>query len=396
MTEVIFEGPLSDAGVSELAIAILKEQEYTNVGELVGLDFTDFIAMGIKGKSAQILAQTFGRRSRSAGAGVLEERVGSPDSPVRVEVSMPKTFEQMNVQELLAHLVANPGDTEALGALRRKDAVFAAAAKTDEWVIPVECEDTKGPVSMDIEATLAYLAYLGKKGASRQRMFRSRRPISIEQVLGITETGMIHPLFEGCVIQDGLDQWGCDWSGVNRTLMRAILWARRTNHTLFPRTIDPIDAHDELTLSPMNRRWSAIWADYNFALGKEDPAAVAITLAVPKDTGDSSAARSVLGVILTAKVNLESAVREMSLGDSTVTGSDRVVTGVYDNLVASGSDMVFRDVIVLGSAVITGSDINGTVWLAPGATIRCSGSDMRLKQYRRNWQQLADQVHVVM
>ncbi|QQS15414.1 MAG: hypothetical protein IPK84_03525 [Candidatus Moraniibacteriota bacterium] len=382
---IFFEEALREVGVSDVAIAALIDNEYTDVSQLTNLDVNDFLALGIKGRPASLLAEKFGRRS---GGQSVDLDQSTSKQPIKVEVSLPKSFDQMGTSELLSQL-ADTSNADALSTLLGKPEVIAASARTDSWAIP-----GTGGTKLDVDATMAYIRYLGKPGATPQRLYQGRRPKSIHVILGVVEKTLVNP-FTGEPVVEGLDASGNDWSKTDRILMKAILWARFTRHRFFPAAIDPFSAFEEISQQPLPRRWQGILDDYNAAVEDEDPAALGVSLAwkAPTATNTNGKGDTIGGVAAEqrtrgAALDPESFVRAKCQGAGTLSGMDSKLVGVFSTVAVSGMNQSVC-VIVLDSFKVSGMNQSGVVYLAPGAVTKGSGMGNTISIERKSWEQLA-------
>lgn len=147
-------------------------------------------------------------------------------------------LERKSERDLLKCLAIDLKNITALHTLRAKPLVQSARIKTERWV--VRDQDNK----LDAEITYNYLVFLNKPTAIPQTNFHNRRTVTIEMALGMNTDVLRHPLFEGKMITDGLDEFGSDWSNVPLEVMNALLWARTTGHPLFPKNVDGAKAFD--------------------------------------------------------------------------------------------------------------------------------------------------------
>lgn len=387
MSTPSFEETLREAGVSDAAIAALTENEYTDIGQLANLDVNDFLALDIKGRPALLLAEKFGKRSN----GQVAVQESFAQQPIKVEVSMPKSPDQLGTSELLSQLASDPNNADMLAALLAKPDVLAVSSKTDSWVIP----GVDGESKLDVNATMAYICYLGKSGATPQRTYQGRRPKSIHVILGIVEKTLLNP-FTGEPVVEGLDASGNDWSKIDRTLMKAILWARVTRHGFFPTAIDPFSAFEEISQQPLPRRWKNILDDYNAAVEDEDPTALGVSLLWKASADASTNGRggdTAGGVAAEQRTrgsvfDSESFVRAKCQGAGTLSGMDSKLVGVFSTVAVSGMNQSVC-VIVLDSFKMSGMNQSGVVYLAPGAVTKGSGMGNTISIERKSWEQLA-------
>ena len=373
-----FNEALRNVGVSEEAINLLAENEFSELPQLSGLDLEDFLRIGIKGNSARVLAEQFGRRA-------VEQASAQAAQPLKVEVTLPKSIEQMSITELLQFLGSEPGNKEVLAILLAKPDVSVASAKTDSWALPA-LENAAG---MDIEGTLAYINYLGKSGSVPQRVYRGRRPKSIYVILGIVEKTMVNPFFDELLVE-GLDSLGNDWSAVDRVLMKAIIWARATKHRFLPATIDPFSVFEEISGVTLPKRWQAILDDYSAALEEDDPVALGISLTAKSvKSAKPEFATSIVEELPAKKNDPEMLVRTKSLGNGDISGVNGVLTGVFDTIDVSGVGGRV-DVVVIRRACVSGVNLTGSLRLAPGAKLDSSGVNNTIATKRLSWEQLSE------
>lgn len=240
---------LLDAGVSEVAIAILEEEELTTEAALArGYTYEAFIAMKIKAGSARILADLYAPKFDA------KSQTAASAAPPHVTVQMQKSVTEMNVGELLASLATNSSDDDLFDELTSRSQYLEALTKTDEVAVVAKSG------GLDDKATGRYWQYL-KRGAP-QRQFNRQKTMSLEKALGRQEKELVHPLFEGETIYMGLDSFGNDWTDVDRERMRAAYWARTNGHRLFPANPDALDSFEELSAEKLSKRWQSILEDY--------------------------------------------------------------------------------------------------------------------------------------
>lgn len=341
--------------------------------------------LGVKGRSADILVEKFGGQPSNQST-VSEQPV---PQPIKVEVSLPKSFDQMGTSELLLQL-ADASNADALSTLLGKPEVIAASARTDSWAIP-----GTGGTKLDVDATMAYIRYLGKPGAAPQRLYQGRRPKSIHVILGVVEKTLVNP-FTGGPVVEGLDETGNDWSDVDRALMKAISWARVTRHRFFPTAIDPFSAFEEISQQPLPRRWQNILDDYNAAVEDEDLTALGVSLLwrASADTNTNGRGGDTAGGVAAEQrtrgsvFDSESFVRAKCQGAGTLSGMDSKLVGVFSTVAVSGMNQSVC-VIVLDSFKVSGMNQSGVVYLAPGAVTKGSGMGNTISIERKSWEQLA-------
>lgn len=389
-----FKEEVLKTGATIAAYERLLDNEYESIDELAGLSPQDYIQMGIKGKSARTLAEAFNDSE--------DEELTEKQLPMKVEVSMPKTFDQMGTVELLTVLMTESNNADALSALLARPDVVLATSKTNNWGI-----SPKG--NLDAELTAAFIRYLGKPGSTVQRMYKGQRPKNIHVILGIIEKSLINPFNENELLVEELDSFGNDWSKVDRNLMRAILWARTTRHSFIPPNLDPFSAFENITSDPLPRRWSEILIDFEAAVEEGDPEATMINLSrkpevmdqqkkpnSPHDEGITSDSHGAswedvkdLGkrMFQGQQDSAEESVRKRCLGDIDVDSMDSQVNGVFTNVKIDCMDCKIK-AIVLKSFRCSCMDIEGNLWLAPGASIKSSTMDSSLKIRRASWEEL--------
>lgn len=246
-----FDKALTEAGASVDAIKTLKDNEITNLDELKKLDLDKLLKMGVKMGSAQKLVDKLGEKK--------VENIAT---------------DKMSVEELLKYLIVNPKHEKALEALKGNKLVQESEqkAQTSRWA--AVGEDKK----LDPAITVAYLNYL-KKGGKPDTIFKDKHLKLLEVALGNTEeTVWYHPLFESEQIVDGIHN-NLDWTTVDQELLKALLWARRTNHKDFPKDPDAFQLHEKAVVKPLtDPRLKKILTDFKLALEEEEATAKVITL----------------------------------------------------------------------------------------------------------------------
>ncbi len=344
-----------------------------------------------------------------------------PAIPQKIEVTVPKSPDQMTAVELLKQLAGNPQDIEALTLLRTKEPIASASRITDEWAIRKD-----GVLSAEL--TLAYCLYLGKTGARTQRQYKGGRPTTIENAMGIKEKALRHPLIEGDIIQEGMDSYGNDWTNVPRELMKALLWARVTGHQRFPRTFDPTSVFYEISATPLSPRWAGILSDYQAAVADEEPGTeINLTWNEKKAARDPKAkpgnepARmkneaeeqqgrptkrdfeelkeglgGLVGILSGAggksdgkEESAENYVRARLQGNAQSSGVDSTITGVFSNIVIGGVNCKFM-AIALNTVKVSGVGASGIIYTGPEASVKITGVGMTVQQKSRSWEQLKE------
>jgi len=174
--------------------------------------------------------------------------------PTQVIVQMDKPVSEMTVPDLLQALESDQTDEDVYDELVTRDAYTIAATKTEDVAVPAEGG------GLHAAQTAKYWQFL-RKGAP-QRTWQGQRTVTLEKALGRVEKLLYHPLFTNSTIYMGLDEYGRDWSGVDRTRMAAAYWARTTGHSLFPKDPDPLDVYAELAATELKERWVSIVTDY--------------------------------------------------------------------------------------------------------------------------------------
>lgn len=366
-----FVQSLVNAGVSTAALNILKENEFTSTDQLANFTYDQLIAMGIKPVSAEAIARNFGKKPEATN--------GTQAFPAEVKLVAEKTIQTMKPSELMEYLVQNPHDAEALTQLKSISPVKEAAARADNWAIQ---KDHK----LDVTTTLDYCRYLGKFGSSVQVGYKGGICTSLESILGIVEKALLHPLKDDELIHEGIDSLGNDWTNIPREIMRALFWARKTNHRLWPKNSDAYDIFHQINVPNPKGRWENIIQEFDAAVADQKPETF-FTLSV-----DPSLLNKIGKILksVPSDGDLETYVRSNSSGPKNVNGSGNNIKGVYDSLTVHGSGCNFKKVVVLGSVNIQGSGHSGVIYYLKGVPVKMSGSGNDVDTIQKTWDQLAE------
>ena|GEM_PF-919071 len=324
-----------------------------------------------------------------------QEQAAPTSQPQTIKVVMDKSYDQMDLIELLEKLNAETY-AEIRSHLDRNQRVQAASMKADgKWVVV-------GERGINVGATLRYITHLNKRFSSAQREFEGARPTTLDRALGIDDRPIISFL-TGRPVQ-GPDENGFDLTTLpedRRDLPEAGLYAASIGHPMFPKTIDPYEHASQLFEPTLNKRWKTILDDYRTALADGDPQATRISRYWPADvpldrTFDAVNLTFNVMVNAPATPDYEAMVREAAMGDCRRQGMSVVVRGgVYKRLVISGMSPSIQGVVVTEGGSISGMSASGTVYAPPGVSVSVNGMSSNVDVHNVSWKKLAEILHLV-
>lgn len=187
-------------------------------------------------------------------ATTVQGQKGQP--AINVTVQQAKEIGDMSPGELLNLLATEPDNDDAYDALVSHPRVQPLLKKTDRIM-----SANKGG-GFDLARTQTYWRRLRSPNSKPISKFLGFRLVTIDKALGRVERTLLHPLFAGEFINAGVDDYGLDWTEVDRDHMEAALWARTTKRIEFPRDPDPYEAYEQLASEELNTRWQTILDDY--------------------------------------------------------------------------------------------------------------------------------------
>jgi hypothetical protein len=321
----------------------------------------------------------------------------APKEPISVEVKFPKDEDpaKMELPELLAYLAANPDSLDELSdALLNKKTFKKALRKTTNVAIP----NKDG--GLDVGQTVAYVTTLAKDGARVQREVNGQRPVTLEKALGLKVRPLSHPLTGEKIT--GPDENGLDYGDLPEKFLRALKWARETNHQAWPKHVDIYEHGPELFEETLNRRWANILSDFEHALEDEDEKAMGTsrywTEPVRKRAASqrSSAPQDRTFVVVAPPLQPQRSddyyrklLADNSSGDFRGSGmSTRVPHGIYDYLDVSGMSAYVDNAIVLGGGSVSGMSPAGKIYVPHGVRVSVSGMSASVSVMRRTYEEL--------
>ncbi len=147
---------------------------------------------------------------------------------------------------------------------------------------------------------------------------------------------------------------GLDYSQLDEELRFAVIWARLTNHPLFPQPVRLAEDGAALFDSPLLAPRNLILRDYWSALDSQQAQAVAVPLEEGqlKDQGQFQPK---------SRNNYESIARHYAREKDIVLQSYQTVEGIYNQLEVLGCAINLKRVVILDKVNLIGSNISGTI-----------------------------------
>ena len=165
-----------------------------------------------------------------------------------------------------------------------------------------------------------------------------------------------HPL-TGEPIQ-GTDEAGLDYSQLEAQLRKAVIWARVTNHPLFPKQVRLAEDGYALCTKPLPTPWDLILRDYWTAVERQETSAQGVRLEYDEsELGDQVEFQP------QSLKNYESIVRHHARDKYVAIHSFQTLEGIYNQLEVVGCDINLKSVVVLERANLVGSNISGTIMI---------------------------------
>ncbi|WP_139279051.1 hypothetical protein [Seinonella peptonophila] len=180
-----------------------------------------------------------------------------PQQPQKIEVKVEetKTPDKMFLPELLAALVKdNYADLRPFIEDHCQVQTAVNKAKDGAWVIPGSEAGT-----IDVEQTMWYVNHLAERDTYWQREVDGRRPVTLQQALGIESRSYFNPFTKSGV----KGPWeGYDFSQLDENLHEALVWASTISHKAWPKVIDEYTHLPEVFAKTLAPRWQEIFDDY--------------------------------------------------------------------------------------------------------------------------------------
>lgn len=305
-----------------------------------------------------------------------------------LRVKVDRSYREMTtLRELLEALMEWPDDhIEVLPYIKAHHQVRAVNDKSrGAWVIL----NSEGGI--DLELTLAYVAQLGQLHAVAQWKFKERRPVTLDEALGINRRALIHPFTHQGL--QGPDANGFDLSRCDVELIEALLWASATGHSAWPQQIDVYSCTEQILANSLPRRWALVLEQYGEAKAKNDGNRLVNPYwpdGVQMDTVLNLAIHFGFGGSKVATVNYQQLLEEVAQGACHHSGMASVINGgVYDTIHVSGMAATINGAIVLRGGNITGMSASGTIYAPPGVSIRVSGMAASVRIVNESREELA-------
>jgi hypothetical protein len=315
----------------------------------------------------------------------------SDQPPLLTTVRIERNYDEMSLRQLLETIIADPDVyPNAVRCIRTHRELRPVVSKTHKWVVPVN--DTG---EIDLEATLRYVTQLSKPHSTVQRIVEGRRPISLDHAMGVNDQPLIHPV-TGRLVQ-GPDDNGFDWSSLDRELLEAVIWARKTGHRRLPDLeSDVFGWSEQLFQDPLPRRFRDILDDYRNARRERVSTVDGIRADWPEDLPHDDIYTFFAATAVA--VDYEALVRQAARLAAPYRGTGMGITvsgGVYTTVNLSGMSAYLNGPVVLDGGTIKGMGASGTVYMPPGRSVSVSGMGAHVQVVNQTWKQLAERLGLV-
>ncbi len=374
-------------------LAPLSDKDVRVVAKLSSGEIAQLISVSKPELKRKSMAYAIEILSRLRAAGYKEEDRNVPSAQQPQQLVLKPTIEQMGLPDLISLCFHDLSKKrEAWGILSKKEEYIAATKKTSAlaWVI-------NG--NLDIERTVNYIFLMSDPLTVKQipKRDKGERLISLPEALGIETRSYFHPL-TGKVLR-GPDQYGIDWVvELSPEYHQAAIWALvdPTCH------IHPGDSYNNaLELLKGEGVWSLIMAQYWQALDENNSYAKSVSIYADTKT-NLDAGKKTYSATQSVKVTQEDEnyYRELllaqSLGNESLRGYNKKITGIYNHLNVSGYNQYLDRVVCLQGLNISGYDNSGTVILPPGKKVSNSGYQNNVNIERcKSWREVAIRAELI-
>ncbi len=377
------EEPLTEEVLNLLEnLEPLSLKDLDLVAKLTTVEIGKFIQNSFPNKSRKALDIASKLKAELERYGYGHSHSKASTAKQEVIVKLEKNPEQMSLKELLSAVVTAPDrGVELLPYIKQTREYIAAATKT-KYLAKIR------DGHLDVNGTIEYVQNLSQPYSRVARPTEGERFQTLESALGVGSRVIIHPL-TGDPIQ-GADEAGLDYSQLDEELRKAVIWARVTNHPLFPQPVRLAEDGYALFASPLPTPWDLILRDYWTALECQEPLAIAVRLEYDEDElGDASLLKP------KSPPNYESLVRHHARGKYVVVQSYQTVEGIYNQLEVIGSNINLKRVVVLERANLVGSNISGTIVIPnQSVTVTEIGFNINVATSISPWSKIAQQYNL--
>ncbi len=372
------EEPLTEEVLSNLEnLESLSSQDIDVVARLKIAEIGKFIATSFPDYSRKALDIASKLKAEFERYGYAQNQTTDSTAKQEIVVKLEKNPEQMSFSELLQAVAKAPNlAVELLPYIKDKKEYRAAASKT-KYLAKVR------DGHLDVNGTIEYILTLSQPYSRVVRPTADEKFQTLESALGLRSQVIIHPL-TGEPIQ-GVDEAGLDYRQLDVELRKAVIWARETNHPLFPKQVRLAEDGSALFARPMPTPWDLILRDYWTALERLDTSA--LTVQIEYDEGElidafESKPKSVK--------NYESIVRHHARDKYVVFHSERNFEGIYNQLEVFASGVNLNEVVVLERANLLGSNISGTI-VVPSHSVSVIelGFNINVVKKMMSWEEIA-------
>lgn len=367
----------------------LSDKDIRVVGQLESGEIARLISASkpeLKRTSISIAVEIL---SRIKAAGYGGENSSNSQRPQ--ELIIKPGLEQMGLGDLLKLCQESPEQKrEAWRIIANRQEYINANQKTSAlaWIV-------NG--NLDIERTVQYVYLMNDPLTVKQTPVRDKKEklISLPEVLGIETRSYFHPL-TGELLR-GPDKYGIDWTQeLSPEYHKAAIWALSDPNC----NLHPGDSYNEAQeLLRGQGVWSLIMAQYWQALDDNNSQAMIVSVYGNQKLIKSNQKTEPLSQQAQPDQEesyYEQLLREQSLGNESLTGYQRTVSGIYDHVNVSGYQYHLDRIVCLEGVNIQGHKIKGEIILPPRQKVVDMGYDNDIKIERcKSWREVAARAELI-
>ena len=372
------EEPLTEEVLSHLEnLEPLSAQDVEIVAKLTTVEIGKFIVASFPDYSRKALDIASKLKANFERYGYAPNQKTASSTPQEVVVKLEKNPEQMSFSQLFTAAATTPDRAVELLPYLKQTREYRAAATKTKYLAKVR----EG--HLDVSGTIQYVLTLSSPYSRVARPSEGEKFQTLESALGVGGQVIIHPL-TGEPIQ-GADEAGLDYSQLDPELRKAVIWARQTNHPLFPKQVRLAEDGYALCTKPLPTPWGLILRDYWTAVDRQETSALGVRLEYDEsELGDKVEFQP------QSVKNYESIVRHHARDKYVAIHSFQTIEGIYNQLEVVGSGINLKSVVVLERANLVGSNISGTI-VIPNQKVSVleMGLNINVAQKILSWEQIA-------
>ena len=377
------EEPLTEEVLTNLEnLEPLSPKDVELVAKLTAVEIGKFIVASFPDYSRKALDIASKLKADFERYGYAQNQKTASSATQEVVVKLEKNPEQMSFSELLQAAAKAPDRAVELLPYIKDTREYRAAASKTKYLAKVR------DGHLDVSGTIQYVLTLSRPYSRVVRPTEGEKFQTLESALGVGGRVIIHPL-TGEPIQ-GADEAGLDYSQLDAELRKAVIWARETNHPLFPKQVRLAEDGYALFAKPLPTPWDLILRDYWTAVDRQETSALAVRIEY-----DESQLADAQEFKFKSVKNYESIVRHHARDKYVVVHSYQTVEGIYNQLEVVGSGINLKRVVVLDRANLIGSNISGTIVIpSQRVSVLEVGLNINVTKKIVPWEEIAQQYNL--